>query len=279
MHAVFILQQSLVQVLLVVDVALLHAQHFRQSFRAEHGVAHPGHITQIVFLALVDLHQHVHVLVVDVPYGVFDDGSVAVAQLVVFLNELLACFLVAFVGKLLCLEQVGQFARLVYLSEGALAEERTFNLLVRQVLVSLDGDAAHLHLVFLVDVYVEDDLVLARHVVALYDVDLGILVSLFVEIAFGQQFRTVNHVGRNLAAHHDAEFSLHIFAFRLLDAAIVNHAYAGTQGQVDAEIDFVAHERVGNDRHFGEQSVVPVALHGLCDFRARHVDSLSHLKS
>ena len=126
-HGILVLQQSLVHELLVVDVALLHAQCGVQIVGSDDGIAHPGDVAQVVFLTFLNLHVDVDVLLVDVPHGVFEDGGIAEAQLVVFLDEGLLGLVVALGSELLRLEEIGELAGLMDLAEGTLGEQATLD--------------------------------------------------------------------------------------------------------------------------------------------------------
>ena len=84
------------------------------------------------------------------------------------------------------------------------------------------------HLVLLVDVYVEHHLVGTLHL-ALYNVDLGILVSLVIEVFLGQDLRTVYDVTRQTHAFHHTQLRLHILTFSFLDAVVVDGRDTGAQ--------------------------------------------------
>ena len=135
---------------------------------------------------------------VDGPYGVFQDGCVAIAQLVVFVDECLLGLFVTFGGVLLGLEEVAELARLVDFTKGTLLEHVTLDFAVGELVVAFENDLAHLHLRLFVDVDVEDNLVFAGDVVALDNLDFGIVIAFVVEVFLCQNLRTVNHVGRNL---------------------------------------------------------------------------------
>ena len=62
-------------------------------------------------------------LVVVAVDGVLDDSCIAEAQLVVFLDEGLLGLFIALVGEFLRFEEVGEFAGLMDLAEGTLADE------------------------------------------------------------------------------------------------------------------------------------------------------------
>ena len=212
-NGVIVLREALVHELLVVDVTLLHAQCGVQIVGSDDGIAHPRDVTQVVALTFVQTDKHVDMLVVDGPYGVFDDGGIAVTQFVILIDEGFLGLFVAFGGELLGLEDVLQLAGLVDLAEGALFEQVTLDLVVFQLLVALEDDAAHLHLRLLVNIDIENHLVLAGDVVALHNLNLCILITLVVEVFLGQNLSAVEHVGGNLAAFHDTKLSLHVLTF------------------------------------------------------------------
>ena len=242
-YGILVLAQSFLQQSLVVDVAFLHTEEAVQLVGSNDGVAHPCHVTQVIFLSFLYLDVDVDVLLVVVPDGVFDDGHVAIAQFVIFVYQGLLSLAIALVGELLRLEHLREFASLVNLAEGALAEERALDLRVTQFLVAVEDDVAHLHLRLLVDRDVENDLILApRHVVALHDIYLCVLIALLVEVFLGQDLGTVNHIGCYLTALHDTEFGLHVLAFRLLQAVVVDGAHAWSQSQVDAQVNLRAYQ-------------------------------------
>ena len=124
---ILIFRQALLHQLLVVDIAFLHAQGSVQVVGGYHGVTHPGDVTDIVFLTLIDLHIDVDVLLVHRPYRVFQNGGVTVAQFVIFVNERRLGLFIAFRGKLLGLEHVLQLAGLIDLAESTLLEHGTGN--------------------------------------------------------------------------------------------------------------------------------------------------------
>ena len=84
---IFILLQSFVHQLLVVDVTFLHTQCSVQVVSGNYGVAHPCDVTDVVLLTLVNLHIDIDMLVVNGPYGVFQNGGITITQLVIFLDE------------------------------------------------------------------------------------------------------------------------------------------------------------------------------------------------
>ena len=248
-NGVLVFREAFLQLLLVVHVTLLHTERAVQPVGGHDGVTHPRDVTQEIALTLIDLYIDIDVLIVDGPHGVFQDGGIAVAQFVVLVDKCRLGFIVTLRSKLLRLEDVAELAGLVDFSEGTFFDKVTLNLVLRQVLQSVEDYLAHLHLRLLVDGDVEDDLVLARHVVTLHNLHVGVLIAFVVEVLLGQDFRTVNHVWGNLISLHDAQLGLHVLTLRLLQPVVVDAADAGTGGQMDAEIHLGANDGVGADRH------------------------------
>ena len=164
----------------------------------------------------------------------------------------------------------------MYLAECAFGKERTLDFIGLQVLITFKDKVAHLHLGFLVDVDIQDNLILARDVVALHNFNFGILVAFGVEIFLSQNLGAVNHVRRYLRVLHDAELGLHVLALRLLQADIVDFADARPQGQMYAEVYLRAYNGVGRNLHTREESVTPVALHGLGNLLSGNLYLLPH---
>ena len=264
-HGVLVFRQSLVHQLLVVHVALLHAEDAAQIVGREHRIAHPCYVADVVFLAFIHLYEYVDVLGVYVPHAVAHDVCVAVTQLVILVDKVLLVFLVTLGRVLLRFQERRELARLVHLLESALLEQAAFYLIVGKLFVTLDYDLAHLHLLLLVNDDVEDYLVLVDYVFTLHYVDVGVLVALFVKIVLRQQLGAVNHVGSYLAALQQSELSLEVLLLRLLHAFVIDGRHSRAQRKVKVQVDAVAYNRVGNNLCFREQSVTPVVLHGVGD--------------
>ena len=136
------------------------------------------------------------------------------------------------------------------LGEHTLLEQATLDFGSLEVFVALDDDFAHLHLVFLVDVHIKDHLVFRGHVVTLQDFHLCVLVALVLEIALGQELGTVEHVGCDLTALEQSDFGFKVFFFRFLHSAVVDGGDTRAQGQIEMQVNLVAHDRVGSNLHF-----------------------------
>ena len=273
-HSVIVFLQALLDVLHVVHVALLHAQHVVEGVCRVDGVAHPRDVAHIVFLALVEMDEDIDGVVAEVHYAVGHNLSVAVAEFVVLLDDALLVFLVFFGGELLGSEDVGELV-LVRLLEKSAAEGSADNLSALQVVVACDVDVADLDFLLLVNVDIDDHVVLLVDVVALHDVHLGILESFLVEVSLDDKPCAVHHVGRNLVAADDAYLLLQVVALRLLHAVDVDAGDAWTGGQHNLEIDAVVLDFLGFDACAAEQAVLPVALHCGGDFVAWHRDFFS----
>ena len=115
-----------------------------------------------------------------------------------------------------------------------------------------DIDFVNLNLFVLVDIDVHEHAVVARHVFALHDFHLCIVVALAVEVSLDDMLGAVNHVGRNLCAHAESQHLLEVFAFGLLDAMILDARDAGLGCQEDVQVDTVAHDAVGLNAHVRE---------------------------
>ena len=145
--------------------------------------------------------------------------------------------------------------------------------------IAIEDNLTYLHFGFLVDFDIENHLILASYVVTLNNINLGILVSLIVEILLGQNLSTVNHVGRNLCTTHNAQLTFHIVTFRLLQTIVVDSADTRTGSQMYAEIDFLVDNRVGCDGNLRKQTMLPITLNGFSNFSAWHVNNLSDAQS
>ena len=213
---------ALFEELLVVDVARLHAQHLREALRLVHGVAHPIDVADMVLVTLLHLDVYIDGLVIVCHHRVGHDVCIAVSVLVILVYEQLLVLVVQVVDKLLRTEEMAPVALLVGLLHCPL------QLLFVEGGVTSDIDLVDLDLLLLVDVDIEDEVVGLSHVVALHDVDLGILEALLIEVALDDNLGTIHHVGRNLVALTKIEFGLQVVLLRLLHTGEVELREAGT---------------------------------------------------
>ena len=268
--------EAAIQQFLVIDVAFFHVEHALEGIGGINRVAHPRDVSEEIFLAFIHLHIHVHMLRVHRPHAVFHNHGIAEAHFIVLIQEAFLGLFPTLGREFLGLEKGGELAGLVHFPQRAFFEQSALDFLVGELVVALDDDAAHLHFLLFVDDDIENHLVFLGHVVALHHVDFSVLEALVVEIFLSEQLGTVEHVGMDAHAAGEAEFLLKVVALRLLDAHVVDLRHARPSGQCHVQIDAVAHDGIGGNRHLGEESVAPVALHGIGDLRARHFDFLSY---
>ena len=261
--------ESFVQQLLVVNVALLHLQQEVQVFGCIEGIAHPRHVAQVVLLSFVDLHEYVDGAFVVGANAVLHDHGVAVAQLVVLVDDQLLVGLVVFFNELLGAEQVDEFAFFIGLLH------HPFQLLGGEGLVADDGDFVHFHFLLLVDGDIDENFVILVGIVLLGDDDFGVLESLVVEVALDEGLGAVDGVGGDLVTFQQCHAGFEVFAFGFLHAVVADVRHAGTHGQVDGQPDFVSFYLVGFDAYVGEEAVPPVSAACVGDFLSRHGDGLS----
>ena len=218
-------------------------------------------------------------LVVDVPHAVADDGSVAVAILVILVDELLLVGLPPLGCKLLRFEERSERSCLMGLCEGTFLEQTALYLAVFQRFVALDVDLADLHLLLLVDDNIKDNLVLVCHVVALTDLYVGVLEALVIEIFLGKNLGAVYHVRCDLSTLQESQFLLHVGAFRFFQTHIIDCRHTRSHAQMNVEVHLAADDRVGHDAHVREQAILPVVLHRVGDLVAGECYVFAHCQS
>ena len=103
-NGIIVFLQAFVHLFLVVDVTFFHTQGGIQVVGSYYGITYPCDVSQIVALSFVQFHKDIHMLFIDSPYGVFQNGSVAITQFVVFIDECLLGFIVTFWSKFLGFE-------------------------------------------------------------------------------------------------------------------------------------------------------------------------------
>ena len=276
---VVIRAEALLEVRLVVDVTLLHAQLIVEVCRRVERVSHPLDVADVVLLTFLHPDDDVDRALVVGAYAVVDDAGVAVAELVVLLDEAFLVLGPALVDELLGAEPAAHEAAFVGLLERTVGEERPLDFLDGKLLVAQNGDAVDLHLVLLVDVDVYDDLAGIADVVVLNELYLGVLVAFVVEVLLAPDAGTLEGGGHELHPLDEAELALEVLALAFLDAIVVDLRDAGPGGEGDAQVDAVANDAVCLDGDVAEEPVLPVALRGAGDFLARNGDALPLLKA
>ena len=105
-YGIFVLLQAFVHEFLVIDVTFSHTEGMIQIVAGDDGITDPCDVAQVVALTFFHLDKDVDVVLVDGPYGVFQNGCVAVAQFVILVDERLLGFIVTLRGIFLGLEEV-----------------------------------------------------------------------------------------------------------------------------------------------------------------------------
>ena len=144
---------------------------------------------------------------------------------------------------------------------------------------SRDINLVDLDLLVLIDIHVDDDAVVGRDVLFLHDFHGGVFIALALEVTLDDVLGAVGEVGGELAAGMEVNLLLEFLALALFHAVVVDGGDAGLGGELDVEVDFAAHDAVGQDADVGEQFLLPVAHNGLADFRPGHLVGFAHGKS
>ena len=252
--SIVILLCALVEQFLVVDIALADAQHFVEHGGRIDGVAHPRHTVDVVFLALVDGDVNVDRLVVVVDHTVGHDDRIAVALLVILVDDALLVVLIVRAHKLLLAEELEQVAFLIGLLHRAL------DLAVAQHLVAGDVNLVHLDFVVLVHHDVDHHRVLVAQVLALHDSTLGLLKTLVGKVLLDQLLDAVGDVGCHLAALHQTQPLLDFLLLAALHALVGDCRHSRLLPQVEGQPSAVFVDLVDLDLDFAEQPLSPEAL-------------------
>ena len=269
-NSIIVAHQSLIKQLLVIHIALLHAQQVFQLSRRIDGVSHPRYIAQVVFLTFIHVNIHVHRSLVERRHAIFHNHGITIAQLVVLVDDELLISLEVLIRELLGTEDIHQLILLVGLLH------HTLQLLGCDGLVALEGDLVHLDLFLLIDVHLYDDLILIVRVVYLQHFHLRILEALLVVVALYQSGGTVYGVWCHLSALDHADARLQLITFRLLGTHEPYLRSTRTQLQVDGKPHAVCRHLVFLYAHIREESMPPVALSCICDVIARDGHCLSY---
>ena len=105
-HGIFIFSEAFVHQFLIVDIALLHTENLIQIVCCHHRISNPRDITDIITLAFINLYEDIDMLLIIIPYGVFQDNSITIAQLIILIYQCFLCLFIAFCRKFLCLEEI-----------------------------------------------------------------------------------------------------------------------------------------------------------------------------
>ena len=153
-HSVIVFVCALVENLLVIDIAFLDAKDIIENVGGEDGVSHPGDIRNVVFLPLFDIEVNIDAVFAVINHRVGYDFGIAVAFLVVFVDDELEVGFVVFGDEFLLREEFDEAVVLVGFLHSALDGT------IAHSLVAGDVDFVHLHLVVLIYRYFDNHLVL-----------------------------------------------------------------------------------------------------------------------
>ncbi len=275
-HSIVIGSESLVEQLLIVNVTLLHTKHRTEIVGRVDRVAHPGDITQIVFLTFRHLQVDIHMLGIIVIDTILENHCITITILIVFLNEVFLILLPAVGRELLRLEERREFTGLMGLLESALTEKSTFYLQIGELIIAVNDDTVHALLLLLVDDHIKNYLILLCHIRTLVDFDIGILEALLVEILLCQNLGTAKAIDCHLRAGDKSELILHVLALRFLHSYEVDLRDTGIGLEVEMKIYLIAYKRVSSNGDVGKHAMLPITFHCFRDVIARHGHSLPH---
>ena len=214
-----------------------------------------------------------------IPNTIGNNLRIAESQLVILINQVLLVGSPTFRSIFLGLKERRQFTGFMRLGKSTLLQETTFNFGCLQEFISFNIDMAHFHFLLLVDEHIQDDLILSCHILTLVNGDFSVLITLVVKVLLGQNFGTVDRVGRELQSLEQTQFRFHVLPFRLLQAQIVDGRHTRAHFQGDMQIGFVAHQRVDIQLNLREKTMFPITLHGIRDYRTREFHLLPHSQS
>ena len=243
---VFVLIDALFKQLLVVDVPLFYSENLVEGRRGIERIAHPCYIVDIISFAFVDTDVDVDILVIVGHNRVADDTGVAVAFLVIFLDDAVEVVAVVALDEFFLLEEVEQLAFLVGLLHGAL------NGVVAHDLVALDIDFVDFDLVVAVDVDVDDHLVGMAEVFVLLNLHGSVAEAFLIVVFLDDLLRAVDDVGRDVVALHELEALVEVFYLPFSGAVVVYLADTRLLAQMDRQPCLVAGGLVDGYRHFRE---------------------------
>ena len=278
LHSVVIFFQTLLDVLLVIDIAFFHAEHSVQSFRIVDGVSHPVDVANIVALSFIDVDIHIHEVLACRHHAVCHNLCVAITELVIFLNDALFVLGIFLFNELLGLEQTLETLFVGFLQQTA-REEVTMKLSSLDVVITRNVNLVDLHLLLFVDVHINNHLVLLVQVVALDDFSLGILETFIIEIALDDNLGTVHHVRRNLNTLHDTDFLFQVLLLALSHTIDVDFRHTRSRSENDFQVETVVLNLFSFDADRRKESMLPIALHSSGNFITRKCHLFSNGES
>lgn len=148
-HRVIIGLQTLFKKLLVIHVALLHIKHAVKKLGVVESVSDPCYIIDIVSFALFKVDIYINTLFIVGHNAVAKNLRIAVAFLIVFLDDARQVVFIVALNKFFLTEKVEDIAVFVSFFDGALEFAVTQNLVAGNVYL------VHLYFVMLVDIDID----------------------------------------------------------------------------------------------------------------------------
>ena len=241
--------QLLVHRLLIVDVALLDAEHLLQPFGFIDRVAHPRDVADVVFVAFRHFEVDAQPFFVDRVDRVAYDGGIAVAPRVVEVDQQLLVRLVVVLVEFGPLEEVDRLLVGLF--------ERAAQALVVELLVADEVDLADLHFFLAVDQEGHrHGLSRAQRVVVDTHVHLRIAEPLFGPVVMDELLVLVDDVVREFASALEFELFQQVLLLALRNALELPVVDAGTLLEEDLQVEAVALD-LGADLHVREKPLAP----------------------
>ena len=212
----------------VVGVALLDAQDLVEGVGGVDGVAGPGDVAEVVFLAFFEHEVDAQAARLHVVDGVADDAGVTVAGFVEGAQGPLLVGEVFLFVELLAVEEVVEFVGLGLL-------HRAGELVLLDVVVADEVDFLDADLLALVDGEIDADGVLDDGVALHLGLDFAEQEALLGEVALDDVGGGLLHIFGELAAAAEVEALLDVLALGGLDAAEAPARHARTLLDADDE--------------------------------------------
>ena len=279
-HGIVVGAQTLVQLLLVIHLAGLHAQHGHQVVRCVLRVTHETNIFQVVLLSLLNLEMDIYLLLVIVPNAIREQHRIAITMLVVLCDHIVLIILILFGRELLGAEHLQDTGLPVVVEAELLVRllHRLLQVASGECGVAFERDSMDLRLLVFINIDVYNDLSLVCGIVFLLDLYVNILKALSIEELLDHQFGTIHNVWSHLETFLQTQFRIQIFTLALLDAMIVHLRDTRTLLQLHLQPDLVALDFGCQDLYIREQSMLPKAPNGLRDLIARDSHLVAYRK-
>ena len=196
-NRIFVFAESLVEQRLIVEIALVHAQLVHQSIRRIDSITHPRDITDVVFLALIEIQVDIHVFGVHRHHRITHHQRITISPTVHFINEETLIFLILF-GT--------EFTRS---ESNPLFESRAVARLLHRILqrihqiriYSHDMNLTNQNFIILIDIDVHNHVVVGCHIFMLHHIHFDILVALLFKILLNAELCAIHKVRGHLIAH------------------------------------------------------------------------------